>query len=326
MAEEQLDWYAILGTIFHQIFQAYEILLDPAARQAFDNVLKVKAQAKERTEKYDAARRKMKEDLENRENAFRKQQEEEKAAAIRLQQEMERIKRESAKKRAEREAELLRQAEEISAAKEASITSLDSTLRIKWKKKKYTFEADQLKEIFGKYGQIESCLSKNQGSAVISFQSVVGAHAVMRAQEKGSESLKLFDINWAGGSEPAFVASLKAQERNNTSNKSSGSSGTSSPSPLSAPSTPAFGSGTSSFGSRSAFPSFSAGIPAFAPPPIFGSAPSFSNAPPIDEYEVATLAKMKAKDLERKRLAEELLRQDKEDEEKESSEKKQKIE
>ncbi|KAF9152612.1 DnaJ (Hsp40), sub C, member 17, partial [Actinomortierella ambigua] len=305
--------------IFHQISQAYDILLDPAARQAFDNVLKVKAQAQERTDKYDAARRKMKEDLETRENAFRKQQAEEKAAAIRLHHEMERIKQEGAKKRAEREAELLRQAEEVTAAREALIVSLDSTLRVKWKKKKCTFDEDQLRAIFGKFGQIESCLCRNQGSAVISFQSIPGAYAAMRAQQKGSEALKPFEISWAGGSEPAIVASLKAQEKNSTNIKSTGSNQSTtpslSPSRLSAPTTPAFGSGISAFGSKSSFSSFSTDIPTFNPPPIFGSAPSFPGAPPIDDYEIATLAKMKAKDMERKRLAEELLRQDQEEDE-----------
>jgi len=63
-------------------------LLDPAARQAFDNLLNVKVQAKERTDKYDSTRKKMKEDLEMRENAFRKQQQDEKTAAMRMQYEV----------------------------------------------------------------------------------------------------------------------------------------------------------------------------------------------------------------------------------------------
>ncbi|KAG0299547.1 DnaJ (Hsp40), sub C, member 17 [Dissophora globulifera] len=252
MAEEQKDWYVVLGVersattkeitkayrvkalkyhpdknpdpkaalIFHELSQAYDLLLDPAARAAFDNLLNVKVQAKERTDRYDSARKKMKEDLESRENAFKEQQQAEKAAAMRMHYEMERLKQENIKKRAEREAELLRQADQLSeaasAARQAALNqetkSLDTTLRLKWKKKKHTFETDDLINIFKTFGEVDSCLSKNQGSALISFKTLAGAYATMRASEREHKELEAFAISWAGGSEPNAVSALRGSD------------------------------------------------------------------------------------------------------------------
>ncbi|KAF9542060.1 DnaJ (Hsp40), sub C, member 17 [Mortierella hygrophila] len=357
MAEEQLDWYAILGVertatskeitkayrvralkvhpdknpdpnaakIFHELSQAYDLLLDPAARAAFDNLLNVKVQARERSDKYDSVRRKMKEDLENRENAFKKQQQDEKAAALRMHYEMERLKKENIKKREEREAELLEQANQLSqaskavqqAARDEEATSLDTTLRVKWKKKKQELGTEELTEIFKKFGVIDSCLSKKQGSALISFKTLTGAFTTMAASEKGNKDLEAFTVSWAGGSEPALVSSLRAKNASSPSSTPStaASTPTSTSSPQSAPRpvfniapssafTPAFGS------SAKGFAGFPSDIPNFAPPPIFNVA-----APLGDDYETATLARMKNKDNERKRLAEEMLRMDREEEE-----------
>ncbi|KAK5822498.1 hypothetical protein F5H01DRAFT_289552 [Linnemannia elongata] len=357
MAEEQLDWYAILGVertatskeitkayrvkalkvhpdknpdpnaakVFHELSQAYDLLLDPAARAAFDNLLNVKVQAKERSDKYDSVRRKMKEDLENRENAFKKQQQDEKAAALRMHYEMERLKKENIKKREEREAELLKQADQLSQAAEAvrqaarseEATSLDTTLRVKWKKKKQELGTEELTEIFKKFGSIDSCLSKKQGSALISFKTLTGAFTTMAASERGDKDLEAFTVSWAGGSEPALVSSLRAKSVSSPSTtlSTAASTPTSVSSPQSAP-RPAFNVAPSSvftaaFGSSTkGFAGFPSDIPSFAPPPVFNVA-----APLTDDYEAATLAKMRNKDNERKRLAEEMLRMDQEEEE-----------
>ncbi|KAI7825332.1 hypothetical protein BC939DRAFT_127770 [Gamsiella multidivaricata] len=315
MADEQKDWYAVLGIertatskeitkayrlkalkyhpdknpdpsaakIFHDLSQAYDLLLDPAARAAFDNLLNVKVQAKQRTDKYDSARRKMKEDLENRENAFRKQQEEEKVAAMRMHYEMERLKQENSKKRAEREAELLRQADQLSevaavarqAALDEETKSLDTTLRLKWKKKKYTFHSKQLTEIFNKYGAIDSCLSKKQGSALVSFKTLTGAYTTMRASERQDNELEAFAITWAAGVEPATVASLRSKDSSGSNSSASTPSSTSASNPLSttkkqpATPTPAFNVGTSTLYT----PAFS--TPAFSTPAFSATGTSF---------------------------------------------------
>ncbi|KAF9967394.1 DnaJ (Hsp40), sub C, member 17 [Mortierella alpina] len=360
MAEEQLDWYAVLGVertatskeitkayrvralkvhpdknpdpnaakVFHELSQAYDLLLDPAARAAFDNLLNVKVQAKERTDKYDSVRRKMKEDLENRENAFKKQQQDEKAAALRMHYEMERLKQDNIKKRAEREAELLRQADQlqeaVAAAKQTArteeTTSLDTTLRLKWKKKKHTFESDALLDIFKNYGTIDSCLSKNQGSALMSFKTITGAYAAMKAYDNKDQALEAFTITWAGGVEPNMVSSLRGSESSSSGATTAAMSSNPAPTAtkrepnpptlafnVSTPATPAFS--TPAFGgSGTSFGSF--------PIPSFGAPPSFNVATPVvDDYEAATLARMRSKDSERKRLAEEMLRMDREEEE-----------
>ena len=77
-----------IAKIFHELSQAYDLLLDPAARAAFDNLLNVKVQAKARSDRYDTTRKKFMDDLKSREDAFKKQQQDEKAAAIRMKYEV----------------------------------------------------------------------------------------------------------------------------------------------------------------------------------------------------------------------------------------------
>ncbi|KAF9204770.1 hypothetical protein BGZ49_004901 [Haplosporangium sp. Z 27] len=172
-----------------------------------------------------------------------------------------------------------------------------------------------LTEIFGKYGVVDSCLSKNPGSALISFKTLTGAYMVVRASEKEGKDLEAFTITWAAGVEPAGVSNLRAKETpTSISSSESGSKPTSTTNPSTPPSafnigpspayTPAFSIPSTSFGG---FPSQ---IPSFSSPPSFGTA-----APFMDDYEAATLAKMRNKDMERKRLAEDMIRQDQEEEE-----------
>ncbi|KAF9433777.1 DnaJ (Hsp40), sub C, member 17 [Entomortierella beljakovae] len=358
MAEEKKDWYAILGVertatskeiqkayrakalkfhpdknpdpnaakIFHELTQANDLLQDSAARAAFDNLLNVRVQAQERANKYDSTRKKMKEDLESRENAFKKQQQEEKMAESRMAYERERLKKETARKMEERKAELLRQADqELNAAVEAKLatvdgaTALDTTLKLTWKKKKHTFDTGMLTDRFKKYGEIDSCLSKNAGSALISFKTQTGASQ--------DEELQEFNITWAGGKEPSSISNMRA--RDDTSSQSR--TATSSSIPKSTPVMKAFASApvsafnigakfTPAFsipGREKGFGGISAQVPSFSPPSALGN----NRTSILDNEEAATFAQIKKinKDSERKRLAEEMIRQDLEEEERDQS-------
>ena len=52
--------FLCLADIFIQVAEAFKILTDPAAKAAFDKVLKAKEKAKLRTQAYDVKRRKFK--------------------------------------------------------------------------------------------------------------------------------------------------------------------------------------------------------------------------------------------------------------------------
>ncbi|KAF9898186.1 hypothetical protein BX616_004376 [Lobosporangium transversale] len=135
----------------------------------------------------------------------------------------------------------------------------------------------------------------------------------MKAFEREEKELLPFTITWAAGVEPIAVSTLRSKEKSSstpssTSNSLSTSSTAGSDLPPSAFNvgfgtsfTPAFGGARSDFGFSQA--------PSFATPPAFSGSAAFA-----DDYEAATLAKMKSRDLERKRLAEEMMRQDQEEE------------
>jgi len=79
------------------------------------------------------------------------------------------------------------------------------------------FETDELSNIFKSYGEIDSCLSKKQGSAVITFRSIKGAYAAMKAFERRDKGLEVFTISWAAGEEPDVAASVHSKATPSTS-------------------------------------------------------------------------------------------------------------
>ena len=57
---------------FHELNQAYELLLDPLRRMALDAKQRLKEARKARYAKYDAKRKNLVDELEEREHAFKK--------------------------------------------------------------------------------------------------------------------------------------------------------------------------------------------------------------------------------------------------------------
>ncbi|KAK9696286.1 hypothetical protein K7432_012557 [Basidiobolus ranarum] len=201
---------------FHELSVAYELLTNAQKKLEYDNKLKAKIANKKKHQALGTQRRKYKEELEELENAVKKQKQDEMEAGIKLQTELENLRTEGYRRRREREEkELLKMMEaEVQQAKQpkqdtllANLSITDCSLKIKWKKKVYTPDTQALQELFSKFGEVSDVISKKQGSALIVFKSVVSAHAAITSQNT-DPLLEPFEISWASGSEPEIVKKL----------------------------------------------------------------------------------------------------------------------
>ncbi|KAL6602506.1 DnaJ-domain-containing protein [Neocallimastix sp. 'constans'] len=198
--------------IFLHLTKAYEVLSDPKKRREYDEKLKAKLHQKERIEKFDAKRRQMKEDLDLKERAYKRQKTEEALTKEQLQNEINRLREEGIR--------ILNQALEEEEEKpvniESQISDMDKTLKLKWKSKKYTFSQEELEEIFSKYGKIEYLiLSKKKGNAVIQFKSLYSAYSVIvDKQEKCNKLISKIDISWASKEEPEIIKKFENSFKN----------------------------------------------------------------------------------------------------------------
>ncbi|XP_054011594.1 dnaJ homolog subfamily C member 17 [Hylaeus anthracinus] len=167
--------------LFHELSHALEILTDASARAAYDKVLNAKHQAKLRTKEFDAKRKKLKEDLEAREDAYKRSLNPEsstKSDKDKLQAEIERL-RKTGSKQVEEEIAFMKKkiAEQSGFYKESEVDSGSYKIKIKWKSKKNNldndeYDYDKLYQIFSKYGDIAALIvspTKN-GSALVEYQ------------------------------------------------------------------------------------------------------------------------------------------------------------
>lgn len=187
--------------LFQQLSRALEILTDPAARSAYDAVLKARQAAKIRHQGLDAKRRKLREELEAREAPG---QEAGISAQQRLKQEVERLRREGSRQLAEQRELLQRQMQQQRAQQEeqwkqqAGLTRL----KIRWKQQPgmrgYT-EAS-LRQRLSQYGTI-SCLVVRNGSALAEFEEPSAARLASQL-EQGSPDEGPLTVRLLGDTEP----------------------------------------------------------------------------------------------------------------------------
>ncbi|THH03705.1 hypothetical protein EW145_g6074 [Phellinidium pouzarii] len=170
---------------FHELNQAYELLLDPLRRLALTSSMRVKEARKARFTKYDKKRKNLQEELEERERAFKKQKvDKAKEEQVRVQ-ENERIKEAGRKLREEKEEALKKQIEaealhteeqededEVPPARYISVFTmyftvvdsfpfagqLDTTIKLKYSLSSHpTFiTASALSELLSQFGEIDS--------------------------------------------------------------------------------------------------------------------------------------------------------------------------
>ncbi|KAF8496943.1 DnaJ-domain-containing protein [Gautieria morchelliformis] len=319
---------------FHELNQAYELLLDPIAKTKLDAKLRVKLARQERFAKGDAKLKRMKDELDQAERAVKKTKTDIEMEQRVREQDAERIKEEGRRMRQERENELNRKEEQKLRDIEAAETfklgefpvlfvryayrttsePLDTTVRVKYPLSKHPTLTTPLSlaSVFSSFGNVDmsSIVISTRPSkkaphkppkfatALIPFEKIGQAHAAVCASGVGARGLKDIEVSWAEGKEPKALDALKR-----TYQMDPGGGNQESTSVLSQPITshiPTAASGTAAFSTLSA-PSFS-----FDPSEARPNAAA-SSAPGLD-FESITL--MRLRQAERQRLEREIREQE----------------
>ncbi|KAF8074875.1 DnaJ domain-containing protein [Lyophyllum atratum] len=219
---------------FHELNQAYELLLDPLRRLALDAKLRLKQARAERFKSYDNKRKNMVEELEAREREFKKARVEKQQAEVKQWQETEQIKDQGRRLREEREREL-RQREEDKrrAAEEAredeldapSLDPLDTTVRVKYNLKAHPdlTTSKSIAKLMATFGETDAdsiVLSLKPpkkaankpakfGTALVPFKQIGDAFAAVCASGRPERGLEGVEVSWVGGKEPPILVWLK---------------------------------------------------------------------------------------------------------------------
>ncbi|CAE6448032.1 unnamed protein product [Rhizoctonia solani] len=220
---------------FHELNQAYELLLDPVKRSTLDASRKIKLARAERFAAYDTKRRGLQNELEERERAFKKARVEKAQAEQALQEEIERLGEEGRRRRKEKEG-ALHKAEEPAQRSRPSAPGVpgqppigphDTTLRLKYKLATHptlttaTALAAQL-AVFGPVdtGAIVVSLKANKkqpdkppkiATALVPFEKAGDAYACLCSAGKMDRGLEGVEVNWVTEDEPEIIKWLRLQ-------------------------------------------------------------------------------------------------------------------
>ncbi|KAI0032401.1 DnaJ domain-containing protein [Vararia minispora EC-137] len=218
---------------FHELNQAYELLLDPLRRLALDAKLRAVEARKQRFAKYDSKRKHLLEELEERERTFKKARAEQAAVQRAQAQETEKIKDEGRRLREERERELRlkeEEAEREAAAARATLEppplgQLDTTVKLRYPITAHPglTTAEALGTFLARYGptDISSIVISMKppkkaphkppkfATALVPFQRIGDAHAAVCASGRADYGMGDVDVSWAGSAEPEIVLWLK---------------------------------------------------------------------------------------------------------------------
>ncbi|GAA5943129.1 J domain-containing protein [Sporobolomyces koalae] len=238
--------------LFHELRVAADLLSDPTQRASFDALLNARNARKQRFSALDNKRKAMAEDLEQREQAYKRQAGDQDMAARQKQSELERLKEEGRKLRETREKEAQsREANQVRVRKEeqhakkemerrlqnqkdgiVELGPLDKTLKIKWLKSRHPSLAsvEALTEFLTRLLEpanldIESIVISSKtlqnpskgkyGSGVVSFRTLAAAVRLVKGKRKAGEDdegWKGFEVDWAAGEPPEVLAGEQGLE------------------------------------------------------------------------------------------------------------------
>ncbi|XP_071448290.1 dnaJ homolog subfamily C member 17 [Hetaerina americana] len=206
---------------FHTLSKVLEILIDASARAAYDKVFNAKKIAKARHSQLDAKRKKLKEDLEAKEQASMRgpsiviaEQDitKSKSDEDKLKVEIERLRKQGSRELKEEIERVNKQVEEEwrtmkknvhgsfhAMPEEAEAISLnDCRLKIRWdiESGKSLYDEENLRTIFKKYGPISAIVvstipkkrSSKKGSGIIEFENTSSAKAALENEKGFAES------------------------------------------------------------------------------------------------------------------------------------------
>ena len=338
---------------FHLAQIGYDLLSDPASKALYDNARSARLQRKRQNDLFEGRRRQMKDDLEARERGIKRPREEDEGDEEKLEREIRRLAEDGKKRRKEREDALRRDmqkeseyanfaantpgssnghADRVTRA-QSTVSEIDRTVKVRWPVdgEGGSVTGEEVKTIFSRFGPIESAdllnpkmlrLGKKQKKqlavvCMIQYKSVVGAHAAVEdfPKQDGSEWQTFDSVFWAANKEPDFMTA-------NQSNRTATDSAPATPTPNGrAKSTYAY-SGFDSHASTPAAPP-KAGDGGVKKMPSFTSfSPAAFNTPkgsPFDKGlgvnspSLEEMTMIRLKNAEKKRLAAEIERQDRED-------------
>lgn len=210
---------------FHALQIAYDVLSDPAAKAAYDNVRAAREARKRQNEMLEGRRRAMKEDLERREGFAFKRKWGQMDAEERLEQEIRRLAEDGRRRRKEREEALLREQkaekqEEVAEENgdqatnlpvrqdahptlaETGVPEISRTIKVRWAREGIGLDLGKgdLETLFSRFGKVESTLLLKDrkmrmgnepkkrviATGVVVFKSIVGAHAAVEDLKRQS--------------------------------------------------------------------------------------------------------------------------------------------
>ncbi|KAF5296072.1 hypothetical protein FQA39_LY12694 [Lamprigera yunnana] len=186
--------------LFHQLTKVLELLTDESARRAYDRVLKGKKEAALRHKELDGKRRKLKEDLEEREkNASNSTNF---SNSAKLKEEIERLRKEGSRLVQEEMEYIKTKLKEELEKAEGSTNKY--RLKIKWKAGKNDktnggYNSTLLHKFLSKYGDVIALVvsPKKHGSALVEYNSKRAAEMAVDL-EKGLAANPL-EITWMDG-------------------------------------------------------------------------------------------------------------------------------
>jgi DnaJ family protein C protein 17 len=227
---------------FHLLQIANDVLSSPEYKGIYDNARRVKQEKEERHQAFEGRRRQMKEDLENRENASLKRKHQEEEEGDKLQREIQRLAADGKRRRLERQDQLNRERLEEeerldrekngypspqtqpTAQASTRVADIDRSIKVVWTKEGEgaAIDKERLTTTFATFGKLQDVAmlkekkkrlgeSKSKGlvaSALIVYDSVVGAHAAVSDFEKRQSEPEFKPLNsvyWASNKEPDFL-------------------------------------------------------------------------------------------------------------------------